>query len=394
MIDRFIMPRKNLFSIFITGILFFLAAGCTPITAEELETAEIPIVSMNVPFGPIPVASSEGLNIAYELELTPLEDILPVPEMVEVIDPATGEVIYTENSTLLESMYHPAATPPPTEDELQNGTDKLLLPRISIWFKVSPDAVPDALIHRITLNRTSDGFSLVTVTGGEVTVRKDVEQVIIDSPLKGPGWFAMETTSPMSHHFLSQLTLNGVTRVPQRYAQDYIYVDPVLGRPFADNETIASDYFGFGKEIYAVADGTVVEVYDGLSDIEITTDVPPASIATAGGNSVILDIGNKKYVCYAHMINGSILVKPGDIVKKGQIIGQMGNSGNSDLPHLHFQIVTDNPDFFGAEGYPFVFRSFDEIGIVNLTSSEMVLFEEPVHQENILMENDVFLSFP
>jgi hypothetical protein len=372
----------------------FLVTGSTPITAEELETTEIPVVNITVPFGPIPVASIEGINIAYELELTPPEDMVLVPEMLEVIDQTTGDVIYSENRTLLDFLYHPAAVPPPTEYELQNGTDKLLLPRISIWFKVSPDAVPDTLVHRLTLNQTVNGLSQVTITGGEVSVKKDLAPVGIDSPLKGPGWFVMETTTPMSHHFRSQITLKGVTRVPQRYAQDYIFVDPGFGAPFSGNDTIARDFFGFGKEIFAVTDGIVIEVHDGLPDIENTTEVPPASFATAGSNSVILDIGDKKYACYAHMVNGSILVKPGDIVKEGQIIGHMGNSGNSDLPHLHFQIVTDNPFFFGAEGYPFVFTSFDEIGIVNLTSSEMMLFEEPVHYKNILMENDAYVSFP
>jgi murein DD-endopeptidase MepM/ murein hydrolase activator NlpD len=122
---------------------------------------------------------------------------------------------------------------------------------------------------------------------------------------------------------------------------------------------------------------------------------------------VIVDIGNKKYACYAHMIPGSIRVKKGDTVAEGQIIGLMGNSGNSDLPHLHFQIVTDNPSFLGAEGYPHVYRSFDEIGTVNRTLAEeklsipgysitrvwgeagdlMTFFAQPVPRKEMLPEN-------
>ena len=52
------------------------------------------------------------------------------------------------------------------------------------------------------------------------------------------------------------------------------------------------------------------------------------------------------------------------------MLGLMGNSGNSDIPHLHFQVVTGTPSFLGAEGYPHVYRSFDLIGRANQTLGE------------------------
>lgn len=380
--------------IVVIGIAIILAAGCIQPAAVQQKTTETPVVNMTVPFGPVPVASTDGVNIAYELELKSADNTTLVPDKVEVIDPATGKVLYTEDSRLLASLYHPASIPPPTQEELQNGTPKLSLPRISIWFVVSPDAVPDRLTHRLTLNRTAEGLPPLSITGGDVTVRKDLAPVVIGSPLKGPGWFTMETTSPLTHHFRSQITVNGVTRVPQRYAQDYLYLDPVTGEFASGDDTIARNYFGFGKELYAVANGTVVDVRDGVPDIEITTQKPPVSVDTAAGNFVILDIGNRKYACYAHMVNGSVRVKPGDPVVEGQVIGLMGNSGNSDAPHLHFQVVTDIPLFLGAEGYPHVYRSFNVTGRVNESSMELLSFREPLHQENRLMENDVIVSFP
>ena len=388
------MSAKNLLIILFIGIAVVLAAGCTQPATGPHKASETPVVNMTVPFGPIPVASTDGVNIAYELELKTMGNTTLVPEKVEVLDPATGNVLYTEDRTLLASLYHPADVPPPAQAELQGGTGKIPMPRISIWFKVSPNAVPDKLVHRLTLNRTGDGLTPVTITGGEVTVRKDLAPVAVGSPVKGPGWLVMETTSPMVHHFRSQITMNGVTRVPQRYAQDYIYLDPVTGEAVSGNETVARNYYGFGKEITAVAGGTVVDSRDGTPDIEITTQKMPASVDTAAGNYVIIDIGNKKYACYAHMVNGSVRVKKGDTVTEGQVIGLMGNSGNSDAPHLHFQVVTDTPLFLGAEGYPIIYRSFNVTGRFNETSMEETFFREPVHQENLLMENDVIVSFP
>jgi hypothetical protein len=390
-----------------------LGSGCTQPAPVQQTGRAAPVLNMTVPFPPVPVPSQNGINLAYELELVPADGQAPVVDKVEVLDPATGKILYTADGELLAALYHPADVPPPTPAERQNGTGKLALPRVSLWFVVSPDAVPDRLSHRLTLNRTAAGLSPLTVTGGEVTVRKDLAPVVVGSPVKGPGWMVMETTSPLTHHFSAQITMNGVTRVPQRYAQDWTYLDPVSGQAVAGNATLARNYLGFGKEIYAVANGTVVDASDGLVDFETIYSAPGITFATAAGNHVIIDIGNKKYACYAHMVNGSVRVKTGDIVKEGQVLGLMGNSGNSDLPHLHFQVVTDSPSFLGAEGYPHVYRSFDVTGKVNDTLGkermsspgystkqlwsefgDLVTFFQPVHQENRLPENNVVLRFP
>jgi len=60
---------------------------------------------------------------------------------------------------------------------------------------------------------------------------------------------------------------------------------------------------------------------------------------------------------YAHLIKGSLLVKPGDTVKKGQKIAQLGNTGNSSSPHLHFQLM-DNPSLLQADAVPYVLDGF------------------------------------
>ncbi|MDD4566490.1 MAG: M23 family metallopeptidase [Methanoculleus chikugoensis] len=391
-----------------------LSAGCMQSVTEPQPAPAAPPVNVTVPFAPIPVSSQNGVNLAYELELSPTGDETFVPENVEVIDPATGDVLWSVDGELLAVLYHPATSPPPTAEELEDGTGKLPLPRISLWFKVAPDAVPDRLVHRLTLNPAGSGLPPVTLTGGNVTVRKDLAPVVIGSPVRGPGWTAAETTDPMTHHFLGQITMNGVTRVPQRYAQDWIYLDPATGQAAAGNVTLAKNFFGYGREIYSVANGTVVDAMDGLPDHECIYSAPPATVATAAGNYVIVDIGNQKFACYAHMIPGSLRVGIGDSVTEGQVLGLMGNSGNSDLPHLHFQVVTDTPSFLGAEGYPHVYRSFDVIGGVNQTLVEerssgsdypitriysefgdyVTFSAQPVPQQNNLTENWAVVRFP
>ena len=59
---------------------------------------------------------------------------------------------------------------------------------------------------------------------------------------------------------------------------------------------------------------------------------------------MIIDIGDGHYVLYGHMKLGSLRVRVGDRVRRGQLIGQVGDSGNSGEPHLHIQ-VQNKPTF-------------------------------------------------
>ena len=80
-----------------------------------------------------------------------------------------------------------------------------------------------------------------------------------------------------------------------------------------------------------------------------------------GGNTITLKISDNAYGFYAHLKPGSIKVKEGDRVEKGQMIASLGNVGNTDGPHLHFHI-TESPDVLGSNGIPYAFEQFDLSG--------------------------------
>ena len=409
------MSMKHIVFILVIIIALALAAGCTrspQAPAGQQAVPASPNITMTVPFGPIPVESTNGVNIAYELELHVPDNMTLLPEQLEVIDAATGKVLYTPSAGVLAQSFLHAHGPIPPED-LANGSFEPVIPRISVWFVTGNGSVPDRLVHRLTFNRTADGLPPLTVTGGEVAVRKDLLPVVVGSPVKGAGWTAMETTSPTTHHFLAPITWNGVTRTPERYAQDIFLVDPVTGQAASGNASFAKNFFGYGREVYAVANGTVADVHDGEPDNPIIYRQESLSLATLAGNSVIIDIGDRKYACYGHLIPGSIRVKKGDAVIEGQVIGLLGNSGNTDIPHLHFQVVTGTPSLLGAEGYPHVYRSFTVTGQVNKTRADeevdaqglsmdqlwsefgrYVVFTDPLPQDRKLMEDWTVVTFP
>ena len=355
-------------------ITLLITAGCLQ-PADPLHQAGTPEISMTIPVPPIPVAGSNGINLAYEIAFGLPENQNFTPVKIEVIDPAKEKILWSAEGDLLSELCHQVSDPLPTAEELKNGTSKLSHPRISIWFAVGEDSVPDSLTHRVTF-RTGSGQETAEITGGTVKVRKDLRPVIIGSPVRGPGWIAIETSEPVTHHFLGQITLDSVTRVPQKYAQDWIYIDPDTGSAVTGDASLAKNYLGYGKEIFSVSSGTVADVLDGLPDYEEIYAQRKITFETAAGNYVIIDMGNDKYACYAHLIPGSITVAKGETVTEGQVIGLMGNSGNSDLPHLHFQVVTDKASFLGAEGYPHVYRSFEVIGMID-TSLAQKRMEDP-----------------
>ncbi|WP_258960998.1 M23 family metallopeptidase [Paenibacillus aquistagni] len=125
----------------------------------------------------------------------------------------------------------------------------------------------------------------------------------------------------------------------QRYAYDFIQVQD--GRSYQGDEKKNESYFAFGKEVLAPADGVVVTV---VNDIPDNVPVGVMNEQNPAGNQVIIE-HNGEYSILAHLKQGSATVKEGDTVKRGEVIGQLGNSGNSSEPHLHFQ-VSDGKDLF------------------------------------------------
>ncbi len=75
------------------------------------------------------------------------------------------------------------------------------------------------------------------------------------------------------------------------------------------------------------------------------------------GNYIILK-GKDAYAFFAHSRNGSLKVKAGDKVTAGQQLGEVGHSGNSTAPHLHFHLM-DSPDILTAKGLPCCFRQYE-----------------------------------
>jgi murein DD-endopeptidase MepM/ murein hydrolase activator NlpD len=148
--------------------------------------------------------------------------------------------------------------------------------------------------------------------------------------------------------------------VAQRFAVDWEQLD-AGGHVYAGPQEKLESYTIFGKPALAVANAIVVSVTDGLPEQTPGKFPSDISLDAADGNSVMLNLGDQRYALYAHLQPGSIKVHQGERVKLGQVIGLVGDSGNSVAPHLHFQ-VTDRPSSLASNGVPYEISDFQIMG--------------------------------
>ncbi|MDN8590133.1 M23 family metallopeptidase [Paenibacillus sp. 11B] len=150
-------------------------------------------------------------------------------------------------------------------------------------------------------------------------------------PMKGEWYVFWGGNDVMSNYHYEHET--------QRYALDIVRTKE--GFSYNGDAQVNASYYAFGEPLYAAADGTVVDIKNDIPDNTpgVMNPEEPA------GNNVVIDHGNGEYSITGHIKEGSVAVQKGDKVKQGDLIGELGNSGNSSEAHLHFQ-VSDGPDLF------------------------------------------------
>lgn len=230
-----------------------------------------------------------------------------------------------------------------------------------VWIDLAVDngAVPTDITHsvRLTVAKPIPGLVPADVTQDVAPVTVSTHKpVSISPPLDGPNWVDANSCCDMTAHRMALNPINGKLWASERFAIDYVQLTDDF-RLFDGDPTKTESYRYFGAPIHAVGTGKVVAVTDNLPE-QIPTKTPSGlSLDQYGGNHIVQDLGDGNYAFYAHLQPGSITVKVGDELSAGQTIAKLGNSGNSDAPHLHFHVI-DGPDPLMANGLPFVIKQF------------------------------------
>jgi hypothetical protein len=169
-----------------------------------------------------------------------------------------------------------------------------------------------------------------------------------------------------THHRRGLLVVDGNQVVPQRFAIDWMRLDE-QHRAWVGDPRRLSSYLSYGQPLIAAAAGRVVEARRGFADQSPPDNPTPPPFVDLPGNHVTLRVGPGMYLLYAHMKPGSVRVRVGERVRRGQVLGKLGNSGNSATPHLHLQVQTTRN--FASDGLPFVFNRFRFLG--QITSPDL-----------------------
>lgn len=165
---------------------------------------------------------------------------------------------------------------------------------------------------------------------------------------------------------LDILALKPGSPIPSTWEMKISNIDTYEGNP-KQNE----NYYCFGREVVAPADGVVVDAMSNVPD-----NVPgKMNKKQAPGNYVVIDHGNNEYSMMAHFKKNSVKVIKGKTVNAGDIIGLIGNSGNSSEPHLHYHLQ-NTPKWFEGEGLPAQFINY-------IANDKLVKRGEPVQGEII-----------
>jgi hypothetical protein len=306
---------------------------------------------------PQPVATEGRLRLFYELLVSSTSGAIPRPTQVSVRDAGDGHELASFSGEALSARL--SGWTPDGAAQSSVGLPAGETTVVYIELTLAPKDLPSAIRHEIRYD-TSDQQSPHKVTGGQVTIRTPVAAAM-DAPLRGGPWAAVFHPDWQRGHRRVPYAANGRIGIPGRFAVDWVKLDE-QGRMASGDPDIVNNAYAYAEDVLAVADAVVVATRNDFPESKRLSASPRHRMEDASGNFVVLDIGDGRYAFYEHLRPGSIRVKPGQRLRRGDEIAQIGFSGSGNWPHLHFHIA-DAPSPLGAEGLPFALSRFRSVGI-------------------------------
>ncbi|PJJ65546.1 M23 family metallopeptidase [Compostimonas suwonensis] len=312
-------------------------------------------ITVDVTNDPVPVKATDGrIHMAYELLIT---NATSGDVTIESVDAVAGSsTLQSLSGDQLPALFRTIGT---------GGSAPVLAggQRGMVWMDAVVDTeadVPLSIDHVITV-RAAEAHPPVFDTVTEVRAPRvpvdSTPAVRIGPPLSGPNWLDANGCCELTPHRAAVSPINGAFNVPERWAIDYVQLTDTNALFNGDPASLDS-YPSYGRDILAVADGPIVAM---------TTDRPEQVPGTAptgltldeyGGNYIVQDIGGGRFAFYAHLQPDNPQgLAIGQTLRRGDVIGLLGNTGNSDAPHLHFHVMS-SPSPLASNGLPFVIDGF------------------------------------
>ena len=331
--------------ILITMPLCLLLLGLSSSCSKDNLPEGLEFSVMNNP-SKFPLMNDKG-GFVYEIKVKNTSIDGYVFESLQVSDGST--IIQNLSGNELDtvvSVYHSS------RKSLMAGETAFLF----MWVETPSGSIaPESLKQTIRFNRISDGKQYTK----ELNVSfEEKKPVVLSAPLRARRYATAGAPSNASYHRRTINFLDEKFWTSEKYAVDFIGLDD--GNRYRTGRQDANiDYYGYEDIVYSTTAGEIESVIDTLPD-NTPPNVPtvdPKALYRTGGNQVVVKVSSGVYVYYAHLVRASINLKKGDKVEIGQPIGRLGNSGNSDAPQLHLQVM-DGADPLRSNGIPWVFDRF------------------------------------
>jgi Peptidase family M23 len=357
------MTRMRNLSLLIGGVAVSLVtagAVASPSTGAGGTTAAQPslsdtfgalVATVQKPPHPV-VGTDKRRHLVYEIGLINTAPLTQVIDAVTVIDPARQKTLATfDGPTEITGIMTSSTTSGPGVDELGPNEAGMLFVDVELPLHAP---VPHRLMHQIDSSLPDAGVDFSLKAAATKVVSR--APIVISPPLAGHGYINENGCCGRSDHTRAVLAVNGQSWLAQRFAIDWVRADSQV-RIYVGDWQDNDNWIIFGDPVLSATTGTVIETLNTMPENTPPTPAPNLTPYTALGNHVIVATGNGAYALYAHLQPGSVTVEVGDRVRAGQQLGNVGNTGSSVAPHLHFHI-TDGPSAVGANGIPFVFGAF------------------------------------
>ncbi|HEY8582841.1 MAG TPA: M23 family metallopeptidase [Capillimicrobium sp.] len=362
--------RRSALTVACAALLALALALAGPAAAVPDSKAKIVPLGMTIENAPTPVAGADGRNhLAYEITIvnqTPGEVTIGSVQARAGGKPIGARLSGESLSDLLRVNNGEGPAIP-------SGGSALLF--MDVRYPLSAPR-PKRLTHRFTMSLAEPPQPLQRFAfDGVPTAVGQGAPIEVAPPLRGDRWVAANgCCNPINAHRGATLSIDGTVHVPERFAIDWVKLDP-SDRLFTGAIGDLSSYAYFGEPVHSATAGKVVTVVDNLPEQTPGALPAGATVQNAGGNHIVVRFGPKRFAFYAHLQPNSPTVKPGDRVRVGQVLGKLGNTGNTDAPHLHFHVM-DGPSPLQSNGLPFVHTGFTGTGQVSdeslLQSGEVV----------------------
>ena len=319
-------------------------------------------LDLSVPVPPTPLKADGEQYLVYEVHMRNLTQETVWLHRLDVIEAGLGTmaVFAGDDLTSMVGFRGPVLRPGKTREFVFEPD---VLATAFLWLPTASRRVRQ-LQHRVVF---STGPSAApqdarVIVGGNLVPETEAP-LVLGPPVCGGTWLIDNC-----HHRDGGLyPIDGKLCMAQRYAMDLMGLGPDRRIACGDPRRFPN-WYGYGADLVAAADSIVARTHDHATEL-------------GAGNFVVLDVGQGNFATYVHLQEGTICVREGERVARGQVIGRLGNSGGDDMPpHLHYHVMkmdsplpADTRAAFCGEGIPWVLDSFELLGYSECALAHQVM---------------------